>query len=159
MELIANAFRERSLELGLPSVVFYSGGHGGEALTDDARTTDDELTLAEARSVAGRIREAAKRHDAKVRRLELIRPHRFAFVLELQVDDPAEFLVQGYKDVVRPLDGLDNRRYDGQSIEVVDGEGKFVLGSGGWFSVRRDLEGCAPVITGFDTNPPPCPAQ
>jgi hypothetical protein len=158
MELIAKAFRERSLELGLPSVVFYSGGHGGGALTDP-RTPEQELTLAEARNTAARIREAARRHGAKVRRLELIHPRRFAFVLELQVDDPAKFLVRGFEDVVGPLDELDIRRYDGRSIEVVDGKGKFVLGSGGWFSVRRELEGCAPVITGFDTKPPPCPAQ
>jgi hypothetical protein len=160
IELIARAFRERSRELGLPSLAFYSGGHGGAALTDEPRTPDHELTLAEARKVAARIREAAGRHGAKVRRLELIRPRRFAFVLELQVHDPAEFLVQGYNDVVQPLDERDIRgRYDGRSIEVVDGKGEFVLGSGGWFSVRRDLESCAPVITGFDTSPPPCPAN
>jgi hypothetical protein len=159
MELIAKAFGKRSRELGLPPIVFYSGAHGGSALSEDAGLPDDEVTLAEAREVAMRIREAAARHDVKVRRLELIRPRRFAFVLELEVDDPAEFLVRGYEEVVKPLDELDIRRYDGRSIEVVDGHGNFVLGSGGWFSVRRDLEGCAPVITGFDTDPPPCPAR
>jgi hypothetical protein len=55
-------------------------------------------------------------------------------------------------------DELGTRRYVGRSIEVVDGEGRLVLGSGGWFSVRDDVSGCAPVITGFDTNPQPCPA-
>jgi hypothetical protein len=160
MELIANAFGARSRELGLPPVVFVSGDSGGEALVPDPNAaTGRELTLAEAREIAVRIREAAARHDAKVRRLQLIRPRRFAFVLELQTDDPAEFLLTGFEDVVRPLDELGTSGYDGRSVEVIDREGKFVLGSGGWFSVRRDLEACAPVLSGFDTHPPPCPAK
>jgi hypothetical protein len=160
MQLIAKAFREGSRELGLPPVVFYSGGRVGSALVDEPREPD--LTLAQARDVAKRIREAAARHDAKVRRLELIRPRRFAFVLVLQVDDPAEFLLRRYEDVVEPLDDVGIRRYDGRSIEVIDGEGKFVMGSGGWFSVREELAGCAPGITSGslgDPGPPPCPAE
>jgi hypothetical protein len=160
MELIANAFRAGSDELGLPPVVFSSGGHGGEALVDDPNASrEDELTFAEAREIAIRIQEAAARHDARVLRLRLIRPRRFAFVVELQAKDPAEFLVSGFKEVVKPMDEVGPRRYDGRSIEVVDGDGKFVLGSGGWFSVRNDVSGCAPVISGFDTDPPPCPAK
>lgn len=160
MELIANAFGELSRELGLPPVVFVSGDSGGGALVRDPNAaTGRELTLAEAREIAVRIREAASRHDAKVRRLQLIRPRRFAFVLELQTEHPAEFLLSGFEDVVRPLDELGTSGYDGRSIEVVDGEGRVVLGSGGWLSVRNDLKACAHVITGFDTNPPPCPAK
>lgn len=161
MDLIANAFRERSRELGLPAVVFSSGGRGGQALVGQPSygAADLDGALAQAREIAIRIREAAAQHGAKVRRLQLIRPRRFAFILELQTEDPAEFLRSGFRDVMRPLYEAGIRSYDGWSIEVVDGEGKFVLGSGGWFSVRRDLEACAPVIVGTDTNPPPCPAK
>jgi CheY-like chemotaxis protein len=154
-DLIADAFRQRSQELRLPPVVFVTAGNGGEMLYEDPALEpgDPGLTLEKARDIAGRMREAAARNNAEVRRLELVRPRRFAFVVVLQADDPAEFLLSGYEDVIKPLDDLRARGYDGLYTEVLDGEGKPVMGSGGWFF---DATGCAPVLTGFGQSRPPC---
>jgi hypothetical protein len=80
----------------------------------------------------------------------------------LQTGNPAEFLLDGYEDVVKPLDELRGHGYDGRSVEVVDAAGKLVMESGGWFWVRNDVAGCAPVIVSHSFGagpPPPCPAS
>lgn len=163
-ELIAEAFKQRSRELRLSPVVFFNAGHGGDSLPDhpELRRGDPGLTLAQAREIAERLREAATRNDAHVRRLELLRPRRFAFNVVLEADDPATFLLRGYEKVLKPLDDLRGQGYDGLSIEVVDGEGESVMVSGGWFSVRKDVAACAPVIVSpamSDSDSPPCPAS
>lgn len=163
-ELIAEALRVRSHELGLQPVAYLSAGRGGQMLASDPEKelAEAELTLAQAQNIAESIREAAAGNDAQVRRLELLRPRRLAFVLVLQTDNPAEFLLDGYEDVVKPLDELRGQGYDGRSIEVVDGEGKSVMEVGGWFWVRNDVAGCAPVIVSHPLGarpPPPCPAS
>lgn len=162
MDLIAEAFWWRSRELGLPPVVFYSGGHGGSSFYDDPAMShgDPGLTLVQAREIAEGIEEMAPKRGARVRRLELLRPRRFAFLVVLQADDPADFLLKGYDDVMKPIDELHGRGYDGASIEVLDGEGRFVMASGGWFSVRTDVAACAHYQAGErgSPTPPPCPA-
>jgi hypothetical protein len=162
-ELIAEAMRVRSHQLGLPPVDYFSGGRGGELLASDptAETHEPELTLSKATEIAESIRATAARHGAKVRRLELIRPRRYAFLVVIQADDPADFLRNGFDELMKPLDDLGISGYEGRSIVVLDSEGKPVLESGGWFWVRTDVGACVHVITGSppDPPPPPCPAD
>jgi hypothetical protein len=162
-ELIAEAMRVRSHQLGLSSVDYFSAGRGGERMGTDpaAETREPAVTLSEAKEIAARISETAARHGAQVLRLELLQPRRYAFLVVVQADDPAYFLRYGFDELMEPLDTLGTTGYDGRSIEVLDGEGKTVLEAGGWFSVRHDVGACAHVITGFPPRPPfpRCPAN
>lgn len=156
-KLVAEAFVYRSRQLGLPPVAWFSGGSGGQAMFNDPslRPGAPGLTLVDARGIAERIRKGAERHNATVRRLELLRPRRLAFVVVLQTDDPTTFLSEGYDDTVEPLEGLRGRGHDGRFIEVLDGEGRFVMSSGAGFAVSGRFAGC--FRSPFRNSPPPCP--
>jgi hypothetical protein len=161
--VVGKVFHRRSRDLHLPPVAWLSAANGGQTMGpwSAGRADSPALTLAQAREIANRIRAAAKENDARVVRLELIRPHRLGFVVVLQADEPTSFLLLGYEDVLKPLDDLRGRVYDGRYVEVLDGEGDFVLRSGAGFSVRDDVASCAPVllIGSMSYDPPPCPAR
>lgn len=161
--LIGDVFYRRSNELDLPPVVWLGTEGGGHALGDwSARNVRGRaLTLAQARDIADRLRAVAAANNAEVLRLDLIRPHRLGFVVVLQADDPASFLLFGYEDVLKPLDELRGRGHEGLYLEIVDRNEDFVLRSGSGFSVREDVASCAPVLVigGMSYDPPPCPVK
>jgi hypothetical protein len=161
--LIGDVFYRRSSELDLPPVVWLGTEGGGHALgVWSARNIRGRaLTLGQARDIAHRLRMAATANNAEVLRLELIRPQRLGFVVVLQADDPASFLLFGYEDVLKPLDELRGRGHEGTYLEVVDRNRDFVLRSGSSFSVREDVASCAPVLVlgGMSYDPPPCPVK
>ena len=159
-DVVGNVFYRRSRDLHLPPVAWMSVAYGGQG-PSSARGDDSSLTLAQAREIATRIRAAAEENDARVLRLELIHPQRLGFVVVLQADEPASFLLLGYEDVLKPLDDLRGRGYDGRYVEVLDGDGDFVMRLGAGSSVRNDVASCAPVVSigSISYDPPPCPAQ
>jgi hypothetical protein len=162
--LLAQAFQERSRELGLPPIAYRADF--GSASVLGRPPEGPTLTEEEAQSVVKGLRTAAARTGAEVRRIEILKPKRFAFAVEFQADDVADFLLNDFDDVLAPLSDLRGRGYDGRYIKVVDQDGKWALtsasdASGGTGGVRPDLAGCKWIGLSAPTwwSPPPCPVE
>lgn len=165
-ELVGQTFVRRSFQLGLAPIAYIGvSGDSSAGVYDPAEElSEPTLTVSEARAQAQRVRKLAESHGAAVRRLELLKPDRLAFVIELQTNEAAEFLLNGLDAVLEPIDLGRHRGFDGMYLKVFDTEGKPVLETGGGSWVRKDLISCSPYHTfrlGFpdDPEPPPCPAE
>jgi hypothetical protein len=162
--LLAQAFQERSRELGLPPIAYLA-----DFQSTSARGRPPEgptMTRKEAQDLANGLRTAAARNGAEVRRIEILKPKRLAFAVEFQADDVADFLLNDFDDARAPLTQLEGHGYDGRFIKVVDQDGKWALtfasdASGGAGGVRPDLAGCKWLGISQPTgwSPPPCPAE
>jgi hypothetical protein len=130
--LAAEAFNQRSFELGLPPVAYIADGDSASVLGSDPASAlaEPSVTLAEAQELARRVRKLAEHHGAVVRRFDILKPLRLAFSVELQAKDAAAFLLTGLEPTLGPLDQGNLRGTDGIYVKVVDGEGKPVLESG-----------------------------
>jgi hypothetical protein len=162
--LLAQAFQERSRDLGLPPIAYRAdfGSTSGVGRPPEGPTLNEE----EAQDLAKALRTAAARNGAEVRRIEILKPKRFAFAVELQAADVADFLLHDFDDALAPLAELRGQGYDGRFIKVVDQDGKWALtfasdASGGAGGVRPDLAGCKWLGISQPTgwSPPPCPAE
>jgi len=171
--LLVQGFAERSRELGLPAVAYSA---------DERRAVDGESvgpvpaaqprpTLSGAMRAAARVRKAAELHGAEVRRLEILKPNGYAFLVELRVEgDQARFLRDGLPRVLAILQPPDSG-FAGDYSLIVDGHGKRVwegvraTDGDGWHEMggisRWDLAGCSPFFLGGPPGrgPPPCPAD
>lgn len=145
-KVVAQAFRVRSQERGLPPVNYVSYGKSGSLMADDPASvaSEDSLTLSQAQEIARRMRAAASEHDVEIRTLELVKPRRFAFVLVLQSDNVDSFLRGGYEEVLEPLDELRARGYDGRYVEVCDDKGGIAHVAGAASLTRRVTSGAVP---------------
>jgi hypothetical protein len=161
--LLAQAFQERSRELGLPAIA-YRADFGSTSVLGRP-PEGPPLTEEEAQALVKALRTAAARNGAEARRIEILKPKRFAFAVELEADDIADFLLNGFDDALAPLAELRGQGYDGRFIKVVDKDGRWALttasdASGGAGGVRPDLAGCKWLGISQPTgwSPPPCPA-
>ncbi len=162
--LLGQAFQERSSELGLPPIAYLADFQSTSVL--GAAPQGSALTREEAERLVKALRTAAARSGAEVRRIEILKPKRVAFALELQAEDAAGFLLNGFDAALAPLGELRGRGYDGSYIKVVDGDGRTALetagdASGGTGWVRPDLAGCKWIGLSHPIgwSPPPCPAK
>lgn len=170
--LLAQGFAERSRELDLPSVRFLAGEKGA--------TDGDSLgpvpaapapSLADAMRAAAGARKAAEVRGAEVRRLEILKPNGYAFLIELQVEgDQARFLRYGLPRVLHFLGGpqpVEEATFTGDYALVLDGEGRRVwegaeaaTGHQTGGAYREDLVECGPyLIFGPPRHRTPCPAD
>jgi hypothetical protein len=170
--LLAQGFAERSRELDLPVVSFLAGERGaldGESL--GPVPAGPGPTLSDAMRAAAAARRAAKLHGAEVRRLEILKPHGYAFLVELQVEgDQARFLRYGLPRVLHFLGGpqpIEETAFTGDYALVLDGDGQRVwegaeaaTGHQMGGAYRRDLVECGPyLIFGPPRHRTPCPAD
>jgi hypothetical protein len=162
--LLAQAFQERSRELRMPPIAYLADFQSTSVV---GRPPEGPmLTEEEAQALVKALRSAAARNGAEARRIEILKPKRFAFAAELQADHAADFLVHGFDDALAPL-ARRGEAYDGRYIKVVDQDGRWALttatdASGGAGGVRPDLAGCKWLgisqPSGWGWSPPPCPA-
>ena len=167
-ELVGQTFVRRSFELDLAPIAYITDGEDASAgLYDPAEElAEPTLTVSEARAQAKRVRKLAESHGAAVRRLELLKPDRLAFVIELQADDVAGFLQNGLEETLYPIDLGRHRGFEGY-LKVLDAEGKPALETGGGHWMRKDLVSCGPYRSTLTYGlpvpppppPPPCPAE
>lgn len=172
--LVANAFEERSRDLGLPAVAAVADRYSGTPIESASTLVDrpelrtrEKLTLKEARELAERVHETSAKQGAESR-IEILKPHRPAFFIELKVEDAASFLSERrHEKALAPLftpERNDYAGYDGLYLTIDDGKPKPALAHG-WYpfggvggGVRADLEGCAPGFGGsVMRRPPHCP--
>lgn len=167
--LIANAFKERSHEWGLPPIAYLAEADSASTLEGTPiRPARDAMTLEEAGELVESLRKTLSQHGAKERHIELLRPRRLAFVVDIEVKDPGAFLRGRIEEALEPLllrAGRGYDGYDGHYLKIVDGDGRHVL-EFGWYpfgglgSVRPDLKGCTHLGgQGTFEREPPCPAK
>ena len=156
--ILSGAFRDLSVEKGLPPVFLLSGPQTGYS-----------PTLETASEIEAKILTAASDAGAKVIQLQIYQPSGVgaAPAVILQVDDPASFMehrLPGFLDAI----GNSWLVYEGSYVEIIDGDGAFAweygtssLAGSGSTGSRPDLEGCNPIHHGWLTvqGPPPCPAS
>jgi hypothetical protein len=172
--LLVQGFAERSRELGLPTVAYYSADREdplGESF-GPVSADPPSRTLSDAMRTARTLRQVAEQHGAEVRRIEILKPNGYAFLVDLRVEgDQARFLRDGLPRVLQLVDP-DSSGFEGDYSLIVDGDGKRVWegerakdGDGGWSEMggteRRELAGCSPFFVGGPPRrgPPPCPAD
>jgi hypothetical protein len=162
--LVAQAFQERSRELGLPPIAYRADF--GSTSAPGRPPEGPSISEKQAQHFVKALRAAAARNGAEVRRIEILKPRRFAFRVELQADDVAAFLLNNLDDALAPISQLRGQGFDGRYVNVVDKHGTWALTiasdhSGGTGGVRPDLAGCKwiglSVPVGW--SPPPCPAE
>jgi hypothetical protein len=171
--LLAQGFAERSRELGLPPVAFLAAERGDADGVDfgPGPASGPSPTLSDAMRAAAGVRRAAEQHGAEVRRIEILKPNGYAFLIELRVEgDQAQFLQDGLPRVLQFVEPEDSG-FAGDYSLIVDGDGKQVWegeqakDGDGWSEMggteRWDLAGCSPFFRGGPAGrgPPPCPAD
>jgi hypothetical protein len=163
--LVAGAFSDRSHDLGLPVVEVVSVNEDGSRLgaRSMVRGPDREEPYDEP---IRDVRKAAADAGAAVRRIRVVRPWDAALAVSLEVEDPAAFLVRRYERYVGATSAIEQRFPDGSSLEIYDRDGELILLTqraervSAWSTyVKRELEGCAPILMSrpLGDEPPPCP--
>jgi hypothetical protein len=167
--IVAGAFSRRLDAAGMPARVDAVDPHGGFTARPRLRGQPDPRPLARKRQAAvlKAIRAAARRSGAEVLRLEVHRPYGTAIALSLAADDPASFLKQELRSLIRTLN--DQRAVlEGIYLATFDERRQLAMEWGAWtrnpagsYWVRRDLANCSPIEQSEPpgTDPaPPCPA-
>ena len=170
--LLANAFGDRSRELQLqPVTAVYVNGELDSTHYFGPAEPRDPIT---AEALEQKVRAAARKTEASIDRLQLLRPNNPAVAVRLKVDDPASFIDQRAY-IFRSIVGTpDVTRYDGLFIELMDADGELAwsysqaVSEDGeealWGFVRPELAGCDHGHSSFHgprNKPPraPCPVE
>jgi hypothetical protein len=167
--LLAGAFAQRSRALRLPRVAnvsglsLDSGPEGGSSEPRDAVTTEALIT---------QVKTGARKSQAELVELELLRPQNVALHVSLRVDDPAAFLASRASMFFSTVESPEDAEYDGLFVEVFDRDAKLVWsyslavseygGASSWGYTRPDLVGCDPIHESRGPRgnlPPPCPTD
>jgi hypothetical protein len=174
--LLAQAFAQRSQELGLPQVSDVAGDRAGDRATNLGSVSNfgRQATAALARRAAESAADAARRSGAEVRRMEILGPYDYGFAVELKVrGDSAKFLRDGLPEVLAAIGGPEPMEspFAGDHTLVLDEEENLVwegaeakLGDGSiqvGGATRWELQGCGPYFIGGPPGrkPPPCPVD
>jgi hypothetical protein len=169
LALAADAFAARSRELGLPRVAELFVDGSSDSSLDGGEPFVDRREPITATGLSEKIRAAAKESEARIHRLELLRPDNLAMAVELQVDDPARFLANRADSFLAAFPWPDTAKYDGLLIEISDADGKVwsystAFSEDGSESIvggirRPELAGCDPMppVGGPPDKPPPPP--
>jgi hypothetical protein len=167
--IVAGAFSRRLQGAGRPAKVAGSDPSGSFTARPRLPGQPDPRPLSRAReaAVVRGIRRAATRTGGEIVRLEVDRPYGVAVVLLLAVNDPASFLLERLRPLIRRLE-VERRRLEGIYLAVLDRPGRLALEWGSWtrnpagsYWVRRDLAECSPIEQSGPPDaepPPPCPA-
>jgi hypothetical protein len=160
-EIVGFVFGRQSIALGLQPVAFV-GVNGdrsaGLDLGSDLKTTP--MTRSEADKALRRVAEVAAAHGASTR-ARVFEPSRLAFAIEFRAAKPADFLRNGLRPSLAPLQ-TEPGRTEGAHVKIVDAHGERVYESGGEGWVREDLISCVPYGRfgrPGEPEPPPCPAK
>lgn len=160
--LIADAFAVRSRELGLPSVAYMGYPGSASAIGEVAYDMARRGTKAKVDAFIRLLEVAAKRAEAHVQEIRVLKPLDYALAITLRVADPAEFLdrraAKFFEQLGEPPGDLDLRFVDSEGNRIAE-NWHALNTSSVW--VRRDLDGCSPYLVSRPVlyNPPPCPTD
>jgi hypothetical protein len=167
--IVAGAFSRRLLEAGLPAEVDGGDDRGVFTARPKLKGQPDPKPLSVKRraAIVKAVRAAAQSSGARIVRLEVHRPYGVALALSLASDDPAAFLKNRLRPLLRRLD-VYRPRLEGLYLAVLDEEGRLALEWGSWtrnragsYWVRHDLTNCSPIRQTEPPGsepPPPCSA-
>lgn len=170
-ELLAEAFAQRSRELGLPPVVaIMRPGGGGGALDNGSKpdTKPESRKPVTADSFTTALAPAARKSGAELLSAQLLKPDQFALAVALQVSDPARFLRDRAQRFLAAIPSPSDSDYGGLLVLVSDKLDRFVwsysltqtrfIGTES-SHLRPDLLGCDPVPHSVPRGKtiPPCP--
>ena len=172
LSLASNAFADRSRERGLPRVAELFVDGAISLSLDNGEPFADRREPITAAALAEKISAAAKRSEARIGGLELLEPNNPAVAVELQVDDPAQFLARRAESFLSALPWPDTTKYDGLLIDISDAHGHVwshatavsEIGSESISGdIRPELAGCDPMPASAGPPhrrpPPPCPTD
>jgi hypothetical protein len=166
--IVTGAFSRRLLSNELPSEVDAADDRAAFTARPTIEGQPDPRPLSSDReeAVVTQIRNAARTSGGRRIEVDVHRPYGVAVTLSLTASDPASYLKNELRPLLRRLDAS-RRSLEGLYVAVHDGPRRLVLEWGSWtrnpagsYWVRRDLARCSPIQQSEPPGaepPPPCP--